>query len=200
MDDEPPVPFKQYFPKLSVSAYFWVVIGISALVFLLLGYFVGIRVNELPSSTAVLSQQIPSTIVPTVIPGDDNDTDYGRIVGTFKTNTNYYEQVAISIDSIQNGVETGLDSDLRDITKPQVGVVYPYSFARLDSSKTYTVSASACRVNPKTYALDCAKKINITNCTGTIQGKNCIIKWQGNSLQRSGNVDFSISKADNLDQ
>lgn len=195
MDEETSVPFKQYFPKLSMSSYFWVVIGISAVVFGILGYFVGIRINELPYTT--LSQQLQPTPSTTNIQSGDNDTDYARVYGTFITDTNYYEQAAISIDSIQNGVRTNLDSDIRDITKPQAGIEYPYLFARLDPSKMYIVSASACSVDPKTYVLDCAKKITITNCTGTIQGQNCIIKWNGSQLQPWGGVDFSIAKADN---
>jgi len=197
MNEETPVPFKQYFPKLSISSYFRVVTGISAIAFGILGFFVGVRINELPSSAFSASQQLQSLITPAASPGGDNDTDFARVYGTFTTDTNYYSQIVVAIDSIQNGVETNLDSDLRDITRPQAGIIYPYLFSRLDPSRTYIVSASACSVNLKTFALECAKNIKLTNCTGTAQGENCIIKWQGNSLQRSGSVDFSISKADN---
>jgi hypothetical protein len=194
MDEKAPVPFKQYFPKLSMSSYFWVVIGISALFFGILGYFIGVRVNQLPLP---LTQQLQLTPSITTTPGADSDANVAKINGLFTTDTNFYSQIAINIDSIQNGVKTNLDSDFRDITKPQAGVVYPFLFSRLDSSKIYSVSISACRANPKTFALECAKNIKVTSCSGTIQGSSCLIKWQGNPLQHFGGVDFSLSKADN---
>lgn len=197
MDEETPVPFKQYFPKLSMSSYFWVVIGIAAVFFGIIGYFVGIRVNDLQSSSTSLGYSTVSSPTPTIPAGGDNDANLAQVYGTFTTSTNYYDQLAVNVDSIQNGVKTNLDSDFRDITKPQTGIKYPYLFSRLDPSKTYIVSASACRANPKTYALECAKNIKITGCTGTIQGDSCIITWQGNIQQRYGAVDFSITKADN---
>ncbi|HSX09536.1 MAG TPA: hypothetical protein VLF93_05250 [Candidatus Saccharimonadales bacterium] len=197
--DESPVPFKQYFPNLSLNSYFWLVIGISAIVFGVGGYFVGIRVNQLPQ----YNQSQPTTVQQSIlgptptIPGDDGDTDFSTIGGNFITDTDYYDQLTISIDSIKDGVHTNLDTDFRDITKPQVNVSYPYLFQRLDPSKSYVVSASACTTNPKTYALICAKNIKITKCTGKIDGKTCIISGAANHRINSGQVNFSIAKADN---
>lgn len=196
--EESSVPFKQYFKNLSLRLYFWLVICTCAIIFGILGFFIGVRILELPFETnSALPLQSTAIPVPTNFPGGDNDTDYARIVGNFTTDTNYYEQLVVSVDSIQNGVKTNLDYDLRDITRPQVGVAYPFSFARLDPSKTYIVSASACTVNAKTYALECAKKISVSNCTGTVVGSNCIVTWQGSLLQKVGGVSFSIMKAQN---
>lgn len=195
MNEKPSMPFKNYFPNLSLNAYFWLVIGLSALIFGIGGYFVGIRVSQLPSSTPY--QQV-STVFPTpTIPGGDSDASVSTIGGAFTTDTNYYDQLVVNVDSIQNGVKTGLDTDYRYITKPQAGVQYPFSFLRLDPSKSYIVSASACTTNPKTYALICAKHIKIINCSGTLQGSSCIIKGNGIQQESSGEVDFSLSKADN---
>lgn len=192
------VPFKQYFPKLTLRSYFWLVIVVCACIFGSLGFLVGLRIIELPLlTTPALPQQTSSILIPTNMPGSDNETNFARVEGSFTTDTTYYDQLVVNIDSVQNGVKTNLDYDLRDITKPQIGIIYPYSFARLDPSKTYIVSASACSVNRKTYALECAKKITITNCTGTVEGSSCIIKWQGSQLQKVAGVSFSIEKAQN---
>ena len=200
MDEEAPVPFKQYFPTLPMSSYFWVVIGISAILFGLGGYLVGVRVNQLPSSSSSqqssLSQQSTPSQTPNTL-GDDHDTDYSTIGGYFITDTDSYDQLSISIDSVKNGVKTGLDSDYRYITKPQANITYPYLFQRLNPSKSYIISASACTTNPKTYALLCAKNIKITTCSGTLQGVNCIITGDGNVGQSSGEVDFSIQNGNN---
>ena len=204
MEEEAPVPFKDYFPNLSMSSYFWLIMGLTALLFAFLGYFVGIRVSQLPSSSAptpvpqqpAYNPQMYQPTQPTgsPIPGDDNDVDYSSIDGVFTTNTSYYDQLVVNIDSLQNSVRTNLDTDYRDITKPQVGVQYPFGFDRLDPYKSYIVSASACTTNPKTYALECAKNIKITKCSGQIQGQSCIITGNGNEIQSSGEVNFSIPK------
>lgn len=190
--EETPVPFKPYFPKLSMSSYFWIIIGISGIFFGILGYFIGFRVNELPFSSAKSSVLQP----PQSLSGDDTDSDseFAEIFGTFTTDTSYYDQIDVYVDSIKNGVKTQQDADYRYITKPESGVVYPFSFQRLAPSKNYIFTASACTTNPKTYALLCAKHIKITKCSGTLQGNACIITG---SAQNFGKVDFSLSKADN---
>ena len=199
MDEETPVPFKDYFPNLSMSSYFWLMIGLTALFFGFIGYFVGVRINELPSSTNIpqtsnIAQQYLPTQPTGTIPGDDNDIDYSSIDGFFTTDTTYYDQLVVSIDSIQNNVKTNLDTDYRYITKPQTGIQYPYSFDRLDPYKSYIVSASACTTNPKTYALDCAKNIKIAKCSGEFQGATCVITGNGNEVKSSGTVNFAIKK------
>jgi hypothetical protein len=200
MDEEIPVPFKQYFPMLSIGSYFWVVIAISAILFGFGGYLVGVRVNQLPSSVSTQQSSLTQQSSPSQTPntsGDDHDTDYSTIGGYFITDTDSYDQLSISIDSVKNGVKTGLDTDYRYITKPQANITYPYLFQRLDPSKSYILSASACTTNPKTYALLCAKNIKIITCSGTLQGNNCVITGNGNVGQSSGEVDFSIKNGNN---
>jgi len=195
MDEETPVPFKNYFPNLSMSSYFWVVILIALIVFGMLGFFVGVRVNELPFSSTQsngAASQYQPLISLTPIPGDDNDMDYSSIGGSFVTNTNQYDQFVIYINGVSSGASTIIDSDNRSFVKPVAGVQYPYMFSRLNPSSSYTVSASFCRVNTKTYALVCANNIKMTKCTGTIQGKTCVIKGNGNEFKSSGEVDFSV--------
>ena len=198
MDEETPVPFKQYFPKLSLAAYFWVVIFVSLVVFGILGYFVGIRVSQLPSSallpnpTGAYSQQIQPQVITS--PYDDNDTDYSNISGYFVTNTNAYDQFSISIAALPSNTIKTIDTDNRPFNNPHVGINYPYMFSRLNPLRSYEVFASSCRTNPKTYALECAKNIVITKCTGKIQGKTCVITGNGLESQSSGEVDFAIEK------
>lgn len=194
MDEQSPIPFKQYFPNLSLSSYFWLAIGVSSVVFCIGGYFIGARVSGLSASSSQPTQSQTSSTSPS---GNDNDTAFAEVFGTFTTDTSYYDQLDVYVDSIKNGVRTNQDVDYRYIVKPQVGVAYPFSFQRLDPTKEYIFSASACITNPKTYALICAKHINITKCSGTIQGANCIIKAPGPLLQTSGAVDFSLKKVDN---
>jgi len=193
MNEETPVPFKDYFPKLSMSSYFWLIIVLSAGFFGIVGYFIGVRVNELSSVMSLQTQQTQIPPIPTL--ARDNDTSYSRIYGFFTLNTNYYQQLVISVDSFQNGVRTGLDTDYRYITKPRAGVSYPYSFDRLDPAKSYIVSASACTTDPKTYALNCAKHIAIIKCSGAIQGNDCVVKAAGNQSRYPNQVDFSLTQS-----
>lgn len=195
MDDETPIPFKQYFPNLSVGAFFWVVILISLVVFSIVGYFTGVRVSELPSdqsSTNVTASTTQSAANYWMF--DGTDFIYSQVSGSFITNTNKYDHFVIYVSALpsQNTIIT--DTDVRSFTDPQVGIHYPYMFSRLNPSRSYAVSASACYVNSKTYALDCAKNITITLCTGEMQGETCIIKGNGNELQSSGEVDFTLGQ------
>jgi len=206
MDEENSIPFKQYFPQLSLEAYFWLVIFASMILFSIIGYFVGVRVDQLTSSnqspaiatapTGIVSQQIQTAPHGTPIPGDDNDIDYSAIEGYFVTDSDQYDQFVIYVNGIQTSVTSLIDSDTRSFTKPHLGIQYPYMFSRLNPATSYAVSASACRTNPQTYALICAKNIVITKCTGQIQQNTCIIKGNGNELQSSGEVDFSLAGTD----
>ena len=197
MEEETQVPFKDYFPKLSLGSYFWMVILISAIIFSVVGYFVGIRVNELPSSTPqpsqqIIPQQVQSAVHVTLMPGDDNDIDYSHISGSIVMNTDAYDQFVVNVNGLPNGKTVLIDTDNRSFVNPHMGIQYPYFFSRLDPFRSYAVTASACRTNPKTYALDCAKNIRITKCTGTIQGNTCVIKGNGIEVQSSGEVDFAL--------
>jgi hypothetical protein len=195
MDNETEVPFKNYFPNLSLSSFFWVIIGLSGLFFVVVGYFVGVRVNELPSSNQ--PSQSPSVspfLQPTLQPGDDNDIDYSSINGTILVNTNYYDQFVVRVNGLPSSTSTMIDTDYRTFTNPHVGIQYPYFFSRLNPSRSYEVSASACRVNDTTHAFECAQNIRITKCTGKLQGKTCLIPGNGIESQSSGEVDFALGK------
>lgn len=199
MDEETPIPFKQYFPNLSDGAYFWLVILGSLIIFGVLGYFVGIRVNQLPSAsivpapTSAFSQQLPQQVTPG--PYDDNDADYSNIYGYFITNASQYDQFVIRIDSLPSSATTFIDTDDRSFNQPHIGIQYPYMFSRLNPFLSYVVSASSCYTNKKTFALECAKNIKITKCIGSIQGSTCVIKGNGNEAQSSGEVDFLVPGA-----
>jgi hypothetical protein len=195
MDEETPIPFKQYFPNLSVGAYFWVVILVSLVVFSIVGYFTGVRVSELPSDQTSISAASSTTqTAANYWMFDGTDFIYSQISGSFITNTSKYAQFVISVSALPSPKTVITDTDVRSFTDPHVGIHYPYMFSRLNPSRSYTVSASACRVNDKTYALECAKNIIITKCTGKIQGKTCLIIGNGNELQSSGEVDFALVK------
>ena len=169
------------------------------IVFGVLGYFVGIRVNQLPASsvspgpTVAFNQQAPQQPTPGIY--DDNDTDYSNISGYFITNASQYDQFVIRIDSLPSSTTTFIDTDDRAFDEPHVGIQYPYMFSRLNPFLSYAVSASSCYTNLKTYALECAKNIKITKCSGTIQGTTCVIKGNGNEAQSSGEVDFLVPGA-----
>ena len=193
MDDETPIPFKQYFPNLSVGAYFWVVILVSLVVFSLLGYFTGVRVSELPSDQTPTAAAAPITqSAANYWMFDGTDFIYSQINGSFVTNTSMYDQFVIYVSALPSPKTIIADNDVRTFVKPQVGIRYPFMFSRLNPNRSYAVSASACSVNPKTFVLDCAKNIKITACSGAIQGSTCVVKGNGNELQSSGEVNFLI--------
>jgi hypothetical protein len=198
MDEEEQVPFKNYFPKLSLHNYFWVVILVSLIVFGVIGYFVGIRVSELPFSSpqqqaiSPTPQPANAEVSESARSGSDNDGSYLQINGSFVTKNDAYKQFVITAKSLPYGNITAIDMDTRSFMNPVVGVQYPYFFSRLFSGQTYAISASFCHVNTQTYALECANNIKITKCSGAIQGKTCIIKSNGTQASNWGEVDFSV--------
>lgn len=190
MDEEEQVPFKQYFPKFSMSSYFWLVILISMVIFGIIGYFVGIRVSELPSS--MLSPTPTSSVTQqgqAPFQNNDSDDDYSDISGSFTTSTDIYDQYVVLVRAA-GGI---VDSDSRTFDKPHVEIQYPYEFSRMNPLHSYVVSAFACFINPHTYALECAKNIKVTKCSGKIQGATCVIDSKG-SVQSLNEVDFFIPK------
>jgi hypothetical protein len=203
MDENTQIPFKQYFPNLSLSAFFWLVIFSCMIIFSIVGFLFGMRVSELPSSnlTGAVSSAVPTSSYqqfqpPQSTPGqyDDNDIDYSNIDGNIITNTSAYDQAVVTVNGLPTTTTILSDTDYRTYDNPHVGIEYPYVFSRLNPARSYAVSASSCRTDPKTYALVCAKNIKITKCTGTIQGNTCIIKGNGVEVLSSGEVDFSIPK------
>jgi len=194
MAEKTPVPFKQYFPKLSLRAYFWLVIFVCLVVFGVLGYFVGLRVSQLPPSQQQASVPViqgQASVTPGVIINDDA---YSNISGNLITQTTIYDQIVLQIKAVPGKTTTYNDFDQRTFNLPHVRIPYPYVFSRLHPFESYVVSASACFTNKKTFALVCAKNITITKCTGIIQGDTCIIKGNGNDVLSSGQVDFLVPK------
>lgn len=196
MEEEIQVPFKQYFPNLPIGTYFWIILLIFMVVFSVFGYITGVRVDELASSnsqnqsSAVPQGSCPSSLAN--IPGCDVETSV--IFGYFVMNSPLYDQFDIYINGLPRYVYTMIDTDYRWVDNPHVGIQYPYEFSRLLASSTYAVYATACRVNSKTFALECAKNIKITKCTGKIQGDTCVIKGNNQKLPETNEVDFSVPK------
>jgi hypothetical protein len=196
MEEEMQIPFRQYFPNLSLGAYFWIVLFIFMVVFSVFGYFTGLRVDELSSSNPqTQSISFPQGSCPSALantPGCDVETSV--IFGYFVMNSPMYDQFDIYINGLPRSVNGMIDTDYRWVENPHVGIQYPYEFSRLLASSTYAVTAKACRVNPTTFALICAKNIKITRCTGQIQGETCVIKGNNQRLPETNEVDFSVPK------
>jgi len=163
------------------------VILLTAIIAGTIGYSIGTM--TMSSSQSPLPQQAitPSISLPKpTLYGDDGDIDYSDISGTVTTDTDYYDQVTIIIDSVKNDVLTRADYDTRTITKPQPKIAYPFSFSRLLPGLTYNISFFACHYN-RNNTMFCNTTPKIVHCSGKIQASSCII-------QDSGNVDFFLSK------
>lgn len=165
-------------------------------VFSVFGYFTGLRVDQLLSpnsqtqSNSATQGTCPSALANT--PGCDVETSV--IYGNFVMNSSKYDQFDIYINGLPRTVNNTIDTDYRWVDNPHVGIQYPYEFSRLLASSTYSVYATACTTNPKTFALECAKNIKITRCTGQIQGNSCVIKGNNQRLPETNEVDFSVPK------
>lgn len=166
----------------------WHIIFVTAMLAGSAGYAIGINAtgNQQQPVQQVFNN-LP-ILTPTNMPGDDGDIDYAIINGVFTTTNDSYDQVYITIDEWKNGITTRNQYDIRVITKPQVGVSYPYVFARLTPDLTYIVSVSACHKLPN-GSMRCVDNIHVavSNCSGKVQSSACII-------DKSGTANFSLMK------